>query len=93
MKIKGYAIVRFGDGECAPAVVKEGNGIVRMGDEVMLKDYKGQPVKQTPVVVAGMEYEEDAEPIAKLFGMCADALPIIVGRLIRDYWDKEEKDA
>ena len=91
MKIKGYAIVRFKDEECFPAIIKEDGGIVRMGDEVMLTMADGS--KDTAVVVSGMEYEEDAAPIAKLFGAHADNLPVIIGRMIRDYWYKEEKDA
>jgi hypothetical protein len=91
MKIKGYVLVRFSDDDVFPAVIKEDGGYVSIGDEVMLKMYGGD--EDTAIVISSVEYVEDANLIAKLFETCAEHLPVITGKITRDYWHKEEKDA
>ena len=91
MKIKGYVLVRFCDDDVFPTVIKEDGGYVSIGDEVMLKMNDGD--EDTAIVVSSVEYVEDADLIAKLFDTCAELLPVITGKITRDYWYKEEKDA
>ena len=91
MKIKGYVLVRFCDDDVFPAVIKEDGGYVSVGDEVMLKMYSGDD--GAAIVVSSVEYVGNADLIAKLFNTCAERLPVIVGKMTRDYWYKEEKDA
>lgn len=91
MKIKGYVLVRFCDDDVFPAIIKEDGGYVSIGDEVMLKMNDGD--EDTAIVVSSVEYVEDADPIATLFDTCAELLPVITGKITRDYWYKEKQDA